>query len=96
MRPCATGSGAVRRTDGHGRRGWERYADRPQERYADRPAPRMIADLHARVRVPADPASILRTSVIRANGLLQAMVSQATTVQYRPNKSPNWGYAAGG
>jgi hypothetical protein len=43
--PRATGSGAVRCTDGHGRRGWERHADRPQERYADHPAPRMVADL---------------------------------------------------
>jgi len=33
-------------------------------------------------------ASILRTSVIRANGLRQAMASQAPTVQYRPTKCP--------
>jgi hypothetical protein len=36
MRPWAPGSGAAGRTDGHGRRGQERYADRPQERCADR------------------------------------------------------------
>ena len=67
MRPCATGSGgrcsARTGTDGGG---WERYADRPQERHTDRPAPRLIADLPCESHGHGRPASILRTSVIRA------------------------------
>jgi hypothetical protein len=38
MRPWASGSGATESTDGHGRRGQERCADRPQERCAGRSA----------------------------------------------------------
>jgi hypothetical protein len=42
MRPCVPGSGAVERTDEHGRRGQERYPDRPQKRHADRSAPASV------------------------------------------------------
>jgi hypothetical protein len=45
MRPWALGSEGAKSTDGHGRRGQERCADRPKERYIDRSAQRLAADL---------------------------------------------------
>ncbi len=61
---------------------------RAGNRYGDRSAQRLAADLPCENHGHGRPASILRTSVIRVNGLRQAMASQATTVQYRPNKRP--------
>jgi hypothetical protein len=91
MRPRVPGPEGAESTDGYGRRGRERCADRPEERSADRSARSLAADLafqdfllpssslpcRSRARAQPRPASVMR-SLAASISSTAASVSKVT------------------
>jgi hypothetical protein len=95
MRPWAPGPEGAECTDGHGRRGWERCADRPEERSADRSARRMAADLAFQAAgsllSPSSPPGPGPGSMVLSASVMRWLAATIPDAWWsRPRKSLPW------